>query len=97
MKHLVNLTAISLSENNLDDNSIQRGALDLPLLDTVDLSFTGMTSIPQILPKTLKTLYFIQNNMYSMPADLFERMPLLEYVNLSSNKLSAISDGLLVH
>lgn len=94
LKHLVNLTAISLSENNLNDNSIQPGALDLPHLDTVDLSFTGMTSIPQVLPKTLKTLYFIQNNMYSMPADSFERTPLLEYVDLSNNKLSAIAGGL---
>ena len=90
LSYLTNLENLDLSENGLNDGSIETGSLELPKLNTVDLSYNQFSRVPVILPRNITTLYFLYNNLRTLVADSFTRYPSLAYVDLSYCGISDI-------
>ncbi|KAJ8322443.1 hypothetical protein KUTeg_000003 [Tegillarca granosa] len=91
LKDLLNLTTINLSWNKFENDGIEPGALDLPMLTTVDLAQNDIETFPsKIFSKTLTSLNYSHNNMGAMEAGDFAETPSLVFLDISDNGLEAI-------
>lgn len=87
---LTELKKIYMRQNGFYDNSIHVGALDVPNLETVDLSLNKFTLIPKFLPASLKNLFITFNNLSELTDNSFVLLSKLVYLDLSNNYLSRI-------
>lgn len=93
ISYLINLENLDLSENGLQDGSIETGALDLPELQTIDLSNCRFTRIPHILSRNLTTLYFLYNSIDILKSDSFVNYPSLTYIDMSNCGMDRIENN----
>ena len=93
VSYLNNLQNLDLSENGLNDEGIEPGALDLPKLQTVDISGNKFSQVPNMLPRNLTTLYFLYNNMGTLKTNSFVSYPSLNYIDVSYCGLRLIENN----
>ncbi|XP_069065484.1 extracellular matrix protein 2-like isoform X2 [Pleurodeles waltl] len=85
----MNLTALVLSNNRLQEDRIApRAWIDLPKLETLDLSYNRLVHVPSFLPRGLRQLRLHHNQIERIPGYVFAHMkPGLEFLHLSHNRL----------
>ncbi|XP_052802054.1 leucine-rich repeat-containing protein 24-like [Mya arenaria] len=93
MAGLVNLQQLYLSSIGLLANSVDNGALDLPKLDTIDMSGNNLYAIPTFLSTRMITLWFLDNHLTELRSDSFFKYGLLQYLDLSYNTIKNIQPG----
>ncbi|XP_027026273.1 extracellular matrix protein 2 [Tachysurus fulvidraco] len=83
------LRALDLSHNLLSDTSFFPGAwIDLPKLETLDLSHNQLYVVPAHLPRVLRQLSLQYNFIQSIPPDTLSHLrPGLQSLHLSHNQL----------
>ncbi|XP_005414278.1 PREDICTED: extracellular matrix protein 2 [Chinchilla lanigera] len=88
------LSVLVLSNNQLqEDRLAPRAWIDLPKLETLDLSHNRLVHVPSFLPRGLQRLMLHHNLIERIPGYVFAHMkPGLEFLHLSHNKLRA--DGI---
>ncbi|XP_046529651.1 extracellular matrix protein 2-like [Equus quagga] len=89
-----NLRVLVLSNNRLqEDRLAPRAWIDLPKLETLDLSHNRLVHVPSFLPRGLRHLTLHHNRIERIPGYVFAHMkPGLEFLHLSHNSLGA--DGI---
>ncbi|XP_045190625.2 carboxypeptidase N subunit 2-like isoform X2 [Mercenaria mercenaria] len=93
LEGLNNLQELYLSVNGFSEGSIETGALDLPKLLTIDLSYNQYQTIPTCLPKTIRKLWFFNNNLKLLKSDSFVNYTDLQYLDVSNNQMSVVEKG----
>ncbi|XP_062975025.1 uncharacterized protein LOC134393926 [Elgaria multicarinata webbii] len=85
----LNLTMLVLSNNKLQEERIApRAWIDLPKLESLDLSHNRLALVPSFLPRHLKQLTLHHNRIERIPGYVFAHMkPGLEFLHLSHNVL----------
>ncbi|XP_059535820.1 extracellular matrix protein 2-like [Myotis daubentonii] len=88
------LSVLVLSNNRLqEDRLAPRAWIDLPKLETLDLSHNRLVHVPSFLPRGLRRLLLHHNHIERIPGYVFAHMkPGLEFLHLSYNSLRA--DGI---
>ncbi|XP_019519846.1 PREDICTED: extracellular matrix protein 2-like isoform X1 [Hipposideros armiger] len=88
------LSVLVLSNNRLqEDRLAPRAWIDLPKLETLDLSHNRLVHVPSFLPRGLRRLTLHHNRIERIPGYVFAHMkPGLEFLHLSHNSLRA--DGI---
>ncbi|CAC5396838.1 unnamed protein product [Mytilus coruscus] len=89
LKQLQNL---DLSGNQFNETSFLNGALNIPSIQTLDLSGGSYMTIPQGLPPNFTTLYFFDNPITTLTANSFVNASSIEYLELRYNQLKSIED-----
>jgi len=93
LRGLTSLQQLYLYSAALVDGSIERGALDLPSLTSLELSDNGFTTVPQTLPVVVQMLWFMNNHMTVIQTDSLSRYTSLVYLDVSNNNLTTIQPG----
>lgn len=93
LKGLNNLQELYLSSNGFMENSIELGALDLPKLTTIDLSYNMYKTVPKCLPRCISKLWIFNNNINVLKGDSFVNYTDLQYVDVSNNHMTSIEKG----
>ncbi|XP_039768363.1 extracellular matrix protein 2 [Ornithorhynchus anatinus] len=85
----LNLSVLVLSNNRLQEDRIApRAWIDLPKLESLDLSYNRLVHVPSFLPRGLKQLTLHHNRIERIPGYVFAHMkPGLEFLHLSHNNL----------
>nr|KAF6492454.1 hypothetical protein HJG59_009656 [Molossus molossus] len=85
------LRVLVLSNNQLQkDRLAPRAWIDLPKLETLDLSHNGLVHVPSFLPRGLRRLMLHHNLIERIPGYVFAHMkPGLKFLHLSHNNLRA--------
>uniref|UniRef100_A0A8C5UNB4 Extracellular matrix protein 2 n=1 Tax=Microcebus murinus TaxID=30608 RepID=A0A8C5UNB4_MICMU len=88
--HTRKINVIVLRYNKIEENRIAPLAwINQENLESIDLSYNKLYHVPSYLPKSLLHLVLIGNQIDRIPGYVFGHMkPGLEYLYLSSNKLS---------
>ncbi|XP_064133810.1 biglycan-like isoform X3 [Loxodonta africana] len=83
------LSVLVLSNNRLqEDRLASRAWIDLPKLETLDLSHNRLVHVPSFLPRGLRRLALHHNRIERIPGYVFAHMkPGLEFLHLSHNSL----------
>ncbi|XP_058147150.1 podocan-like [Dasypus novemcinctus] len=83
------LSVLVLSNNRLqEDRLAPRAWIDLPKLETLDLSHNRLVHVPSFLPRGLRRLALHHNHIERIPGYVFAHMkPGLEFLQLSHNRL----------
>ncbi|XP_049728908.1 extracellular matrix protein 2-like [Elephas maximus indicus] len=83
------LSVLVLSNNRLqEDRLAPRAWIDLPKLETLDLSHNRLVHVPSFLPRGLRRLALHHNRIERIPGYVFAHMkPGLEFLHLSHNSL----------
>ncbi|KAK3098039.1 hypothetical protein FSP39_015527 [Pinctada imbricata] len=84
------LKTLSLVGNRLSGNVIEHGALELPMLTSVDLTNNRYTSIPPNLPSRVSSLYIGSNPISSLDPSSFRNYTSLTDVELTYTHLVKI-------
>ncbi|KAK3097123.1 hypothetical protein FSP39_006566 [Pinctada imbricata] len=87
---LVNLIGIGLGNLGFSGHEIEAGALNLPNLTEVDLSFNKYKMVPPNLPKSMSTMYFSNNPIEVLDARSFDDYSSLEYIDMSNCNVTHI-------
>ena len=93
VSYLLNLQSLDISDNYLNDGSIEPGALELPNLKTVDVSENQFSRVPGVLPRNLTTLYFLYNKIGTLKTNSFTSYPTLNYIDVSYCDLRLIENN----
>ncbi|XP_069501453.1 extracellular matrix protein 2-like isoform X3 [Ambystoma mexicanum] len=85
----LNLSVLVLSNNRLQEDRIaMRAWIDLPKLESLDLSYNRLVHVPSFLPRGLRQLTLHHNQIERIPGYVFAHMkPGLEFLHLSHNHL----------
>ncbi|XP_046730343.1 lumican [Silurus meridionalis] len=83
-----NLTTIHLGKNKLTSEGITGAFKGLKSLMLLDLSENKLKKLPAGIPASLLMLYADNNDIESIPKDYLAKLPLLQYLRLSHNKLA---------
>ncbi|KAG5872135.1 hypothetical protein JTB14_013606 [Gonioctena quinquepunctata] len=89
---MVNIKKLDLSFNPLLPEAIQNILGEPKTIRGLNLAGTGIKSIPHLETPFLKSLNLSHNYISSLDAGAFERVTLLEELDLSNNELSDISN-----
>ncbi|XP_051693452.1 extracellular matrix protein 2 isoform X2 [Oryctolagus cuniculus] len=91
LRHSHSLGVLVLSNNRLqEDRLAPRAWIDLPKLETLDLSHNWLVHVPSFLPRGLRRLLLHHNLIERIPGYVFAHMkPGLEFLHLSHNRLRA--------
>ncbi|CAM5131696.1 unnamed protein product [Natator depressus] len=87
----LNLSVLVLSNNKLQEDRIApRAWIDLPKLESLDLSYNRLVHVPSFLPRRLRQLTLHHNRIERVPGYVFAHLrPGLEALHLSHNRLRA--------
>lgn len=88
---LINVKKLDLSYNKLSIHTIDKIFNEPKTVRTLNLAGTGVSHIPLLETPFLQNLNLSENNIESIHKKTFERTPLLEVLDLSSNKLGDLS------
>ncbi|XP_074058557.1 extracellular matrix protein 2-like [Macrotis lagotis] len=97
-EHVLNksrsLSLLVLSNNRIQEDRIApRAWIDLPKLESLDLSHNHLVHVPSFLPRVLRRLTLHHNQIERIPGYVFAHMkPGLEFLHLSHNILQ--DDGI---
>lgn len=83
-----NLTTIHLSKNKLTTEGITGAFKGLKSLMLLDLSENKLKKLPAGVPASLLMLYADNNDIESIPGGYLAKLPELQYLRLSHNKLA---------
>lgn len=83
-----NLTTIHLSKNKLTTEGITGAFKGLKSLMLLDLSENKLKKLPAGVPASLLMLYADNNDIESIPSGYLAKLPELQYLRLSHNKLA---------
>ncbi|XP_043829620.1 extracellular matrix protein 2-like [Dromiciops gliroides] len=88
------LSLLVLSNNRIQEDHIApRAWIDLPKLESLDLSHNRLVHVPSFLPRGLRRLMLHHNRIERIPGYVFAHMkPGLEFLHLSYNSLQ--DDGI---
>ncbi|KAG7454620.1 hypothetical protein MATL_G00261710 [Megalops atlanticus] len=84
---LENLTSVHLQENELTSDGIAGAFKGLKSLIYLDVSQNRLTKMPTGLPSSMEVLYADHNDIGSIPKDYLNKLPALQYLRVSHNKL----------
>nr|BAL40896.1 lumican [Carassius auratus] len=82
-----NLTTVHLSENKLTTESITGAFKGLKSLVLLDVSENKLKKLPSGVPPSLLMLYADKNDIDSIPSGYLAKLPVLQYLRVSHNKL----------
>lgn len=82
-----NLTTIHLSKNKLTTESITGAFKGLKSLLLLDVSENKLKKLPSGVPASILMLYADSNDIDSIPNGYLAKLPLLQYLRISHNKL----------
>ncbi|XP_028809680.1 lumican [Denticeps clupeoides] len=82
-----NLTSVYLSKNQLSSDSLSGAFKGLKSLILLDISENKMKKLPSGMPSSLLMLYADHNEIDSVPAGYLNKLPSLQYLRMSYNKL----------
>lgn len=82
-----NLTTVHLSKNKLTSDSIVGAFKGLKSLMLLDLSENKLKKLPAGIPASLLMLYIDNNDIDSIPSGYLAKLPELQYLRISHNKL----------
>lgn len=82
-----NLTSIHLSKNKLTSDGIAGAFKGLKSLMLLDISENKLKKLPAGMPASLMMLYADHNEIESIPAGYLQKLPTLQYLRVSHNKL----------
>ncbi|TRY90361.1 hypothetical protein DNTS_006489 [Danionella cerebrum] len=82
------LTSLHLSKNQLTTESIGGAFKGLKSLVLLDLSENKLKKLPTALPASLLMLYADNNEIESIPNGYVAKLPLLQYLRVSHNRLA---------
>ncbi|XP_029470412.1 extracellular matrix protein 2-like [Rhinatrema bivittatum] len=90
----LNLSVLVLSNNRLQEDRIApRAWINLPKLESLDLSYNRLVHVPSFLPRGLRQLTLHHNQIERIPGYVFAHLkPGLEFLHLSHNHLQ--DDGI---
>lgn len=83
-----NLTTIHLSKNKLTSESVAGAFKGLKSLMLLDLSENKLKKLPAGVPASLLMLYADNNDIESIPNGYLAKLPELQYLRISHNKLT---------
>ena len=82
-----NLTAVHLSKNQLTTEGITGAFKGLKSLMLLDVSENKLKKLPAGLPSSLMMLYADHNEIESIAVSYLQKLPTLQYLRMSHNKL----------
>ncbi|XP_062374368.1 lumican [Sardina pilchardus] len=82
-----NLTAVHLSKNQLTSDGITGAFKGLKSLMLLDVSENKLKKLPAGMPGSLMMLYADHNEIESIAAGYLQKLPTLQYLRMSHNKL----------
>ncbi|KAM3859096.1 lumican [Diretmus argenteus] len=82
-----NLTSINLQHNELSSESIGGAFKGPKKLLSLDVSHNKLKKLPAGVPSSLEILYADYNDIDSVAAGYLNKMPALQYLRISNNKL----------
>ncbi|XP_036433589.1 lumican [Colossoma macropomum] len=82
-----NLTTVHLSKNKLTSESLAGAFKGLKSLMLLDVSENRLRKLPAGMPSSLLMLYADNNDIDSIPGGYLAKMPELQYLRVSHNKL----------
>ncbi|KAM6985232.1 lumican [Aplochiton taeniatus] len=82
-----NLTSIHLENNELTSEGVAGAFKGLKKLLSLDLSHNKLKKLPAGVPSSLEILYVDYNQIDSVAAGYINKLPVLQYLRLSHNKL----------
>ncbi|KAG9339900.1 hypothetical protein JZ751_022213 [Albula glossodonta] len=85
---LENLTTVHLQENQLTTEGIVGAFKGLKSLIYLDVSQNKLVKMPSGLPSSLEVLYADYNDIGSVPKEYLMKLPVLQYLRISHNKLA---------
>ncbi|XP_051977115.1 lumican-like [Xyrauchen texanus] len=83
-----NLTTLHLSKNKLTTESITGAFKGLKSLVLLDMSENKLKKLPAGVPPSLLMLYADNNDIDSIPNGYLAKLPALQYLRISNNKLA---------
>lgn len=89
---MVNIKKLDLSFNPLSDNSIQNVLGEPKTVRELNLAGTGIKKVPHLETPFLKHLNLSSNNVSHLDVNIFERVTLLEELDLSGNNIPDIGN-----
>ncbi|XP_074033247.1 uncharacterized protein [Leptinotarsa decemlineata] len=89
---MVNIKKLDLSFNPLVEKTVTNILGEPKTIRELNLAGTNIRSIPRLETPFLKNLNLSHNNISSLDSHVFERITLLEELDLSDNKISDISN-----
>lgn len=89
---LTKLQELDFSGNQFNEKSIEKGALDLPSVKTLDLTGNSYMTVPQDLPPNLTKIYFYYNPITTLTATSFVNHTSLETLFFMNTQISKIED-----
>ncbi|XP_072380256.1 uncharacterized protein [Diabrotica undecimpunctata] len=89
---MVNIKRLDLSFNPLSKNAINNILSEPKTVREINLAGTGIQEVPRLETPFLKHLNLSQNNVSTLDVDSFERVTLLEELDLSNNSIQDMSN-----
>lgn len=89
---MVNIKKLDLSFNPLSGNAISNILSEPKTVREINLAGTGITTVPRLETPFLKHLNLSQNNISILNVDNFERVTLLEELDLSNNNIQDMTN-----
>ncbi|XP_019947778.1 lumican [Paralichthys olivaceus] len=83
-----NLTSINLQHNQLTSDSLSGAFKGLKKLLSLDVSHNKLKKLPAGVPSSLEILYADYNDIDSVGAGYLNKLPALQYLRISHNKLA---------
>ncbi|XP_056635571.1 protein artichoke isoform X1 [Diorhabda sublineata] len=93
---MVNIKKLDFSFNPLSPNAITNILSEPKTVREINLAATGINRIPRLETPFLKYLNLSQNNISVFDVDSFERITLLERLDLSNNNIQDLSNFSLI-
>ncbi|KAJ8373609.1 hypothetical protein SKAU_G00041890 [Synaphobranchus kaupii] len=85
---LENLTMVDLQGNALTTEGITGAFKGLKSLTYLDVSKNKLGKLPAGLPSSMEMLYADYNDIGSIPKEYIQKLPMLQYLRMSHNKLA---------
>ncbi|XP_058798653.1 insulin-like growth factor-binding protein complex acid labile subunit [Phymastichus coffea] len=95
LQPFTSLSVLNLSENRLIERDLSLLLDSLRRLEVVDASRIGLWRVPATLTRSVKLMRLVGNQLTAINSGDFDSYPLLEFLDMSGNKLIAIEDDAL--
>lgn len=97
LKNLFNLENLVISGMGRTDLNVNLTDLQLPKLQSVDVTSNAYTSVPQTLPDYIKEIYLYNNKIPALDKDALRPYPNLSSLDMDNTGLIEIQPGAFDH